>query len=110
MPIVYQSFTTDYRPSILISESCFFLFFIQDDLEPYEKLLSPRRTTHPGKRVGRMTSQLNQANKVGGEQGGEGGVVKTEAEEGEERSEGGDKETEEAGLWRNGLQFTSNIG
>ena len=76
-----------------------FFFFIQDDLEPYEKLLSPRRTTHLGKRVGRTTSQLNQANKVGGEQGGEGGGVKTEAEEGEGRSEGGDKETEEAGLW-----------
>ena len=87
----------------------FYLFFIQDDLEPYEKLLSPRRTAHSGKRVGRTRSQLNQANKVGGEPEGEGGVVKTEAEEGEERSEGGDKETEEGGLRCNGLQFTSNI-
>ena len=99
-PNSVPKFTIDYRPSIPISESyvCF-----QDDLEPYEKLLSPRRTTHPGKRVGRTRSQLDQANKVGGEQGGEGGVVKTEAEEGEERLEGGGEKTEEAGLWCNGL-------
>ena len=109
MPIVYQSLLQITGQVYWFLNHVLF-FFIQDDLEPYEKLLSPRRTTHPGKRIGRTTSQLNQANKVGGEQGGEGGVVKMEAEEGEERSEGGDKDTEEAGLWRNGLQFTSNIG